>query len=463
MNETKDPKDIVIAKATYNDGHQEDITGARFFELLEYIASMQPDGQMPAKDEKELLEMFAEILKFAIDFEVTPGGAPPEWDDPEGKARENLKIILRHVTKLLEYLQEQGDPQTGDRITEFLKGRRGEFMPVARPRLIEDFLKLNDGGYGEEITRSFDNSTITFTGRLGMNEHKIAEILRGSFTEINPHGAKTNLKTLVSVPLTAVMEATGRTITPTSKKKFVRKLSREILPTIAHAHITLKFETKDGIEIKHMEIGGGYFEVSTRKDRILFRFSPEYATYLNTNSLSQYHRKTLLLGNSKSGDELPYYLAIKLQDHYFKDANRQRETNVILSILSVLKFCEDTLQYEYILKTDPTHWKRKIKERLERALNDIREAGVFNWSYCGPKGKEIPQTEIEAANFKEWREKLYIKFQLIPEEPDQGDRLENKRKRIEAAMEKKEVEDAKAIVEAEKIRKKRRQKAAKKE
>ena len=60
MNEPKDPKDIVIAKATYNDGHQEDITGARFFELLEYIASMQPDGQMPAKDEKELLEMFAE-------------------------------------------------------------------------------------------------------------------------------------------------------------------------------------------------------------------------------------------------------------------------------------------------------------------------------------------------------------------------------------------------------------------
>lgn len=461
MNEPKDPKDIIIAKATYNDGHQEDITGARFFELLEYIASMQPDGQMPAKDEKELLEMFAEILKFAIDFEVTPGGAPPEWDDPEGKARENLKIILRHVTKLLEYIQEQGDPQTGDRITEFLQGKR-EFMPVARPRLMEDFLKLNDNGYGEEWTRDFENSSITFTGRLGMNEHKIAEILRGSFTEINPHGAKTNLKTLVSIPLTAVMEATGRTITTSSKKKFVRKLSREILPTIAHAHMTLKFETKDGIEIKHMEIGGGYFEVSTRKDRILFRFSPEYAMYLNTNSLSQYHRKTLLLGNSKSGDELPYYLGIKLQDHYFKDANRQRGTNVILSILSVLEFCADTLKYSEILETDPTHWKRKIKERLEKALNDIQEMGIFNWKYCGPKRKEIPQAEIEAADFREWS-RLYITFQFIPEEPDQDERLENKRKRIEAAKEKKAIEDDRATVEAEKIRKRRRRKAAEKE
>ncbi len=103
----------------------------------------------------------------------------------------------------------------------------------------------------------------------------------------------------------------------------------------------------------------------------------------------------------------------------------------------------------------------RIKERLERALNDIREAGVFNWSYCGPKGKEIPQTEIEAADFDEWT-KLYITFQLIPEEPDQGDRLENKRKRIEAALEKKAIEDDRATVEAEKIRKKRRQKTAQK-
>lgn len=466
MNEPKDPKEIVMAKVTYKDGRKEDITGARFFEILDHVTNMQP-GDQPAEpgkpgdpSEKDLLEMFAEMLRFMIDFEVTPQGAPPEWD-PEGKTRENLKIILKHVTDVLNNFQELEGPQAVDRIAEFLKGNR-DFMPVARPRLIEDFLKLNDNGYGEEITRSFKNSSITFTGRLGMNEHKIAEILRGSFTEINPHGAKTNLKTLVSVPLTAVMEATGRTITPTSKKKFVRKLSREILPTIAHAHMTLKFETKDGIEVKHMEIGGGYFEVSTRKDRITFRFSPEYAMYLNTNSLSQYHRKTLLLGNSKSGDELPYYLAIKLQDHYFKDANRQRGTNVILSILSVLNFCADTLDYEYILETDPTHWKRKIKERLERALNDIQEAGVFNWNYCWAKGKEIPQTEIEAADFDEWT-KLYITFQLIPEEPDQGDRLENKRKRIAAAIEKKEVEDAKAIVEAEKIRKKRRRKAAKKE
>lgn len=458
MNEPKDPKDIVIAKATYNDGHQEDITGARFFELLEYIASMRPDGQMPAKDEKELLEMFAEILKFAIDFEVTPGGAPPEWDDPEGKARENLKIILHHVTKLLEYIQEQGDPQTGDRITEFLKGKR-EFMPVARPRLIEDFLKLNDNGYGEEITRSFKNSSITFTGRLGLDEQKTAELLRMSFTENNPHGAKTNLKTLASLPLTDVMDALGKAPTKDNKKMFVRQLNREILPTLNNVHITLESITENHAETISIYMGGGYFEASTKKNRIIFRFSPEYAQYINTNSLSQYHRNTFRLGSARN--PLPYYLNIKLQDHYYKDGNRQRGTNMILSIMSLLEFCTDTLQYEYILETDPTHWKRKIKERLERALNDIREAGVFNWSYCGPKGKEIPQTEIEAADFDEWT-KLYITFQLIPEEPDQGDRLENKRKRIEAALEKKAIEDDRATVEAEKIRKKRRQKTAQK-
>lgn len=463
MNEPKDPKEIVMAKVTYKDGRKEDITGARFFEILDHVTNMQP-GDQPAEpgkpgdpSEKDLLEMFAEMLRFMIDFEVTPQGAPPEWD-PEGKTRENLKIILKHVTDVLNNFQELEGPQAVDRIAEFLKGNR-DFMPVARPRLIEDFLKLNDGERGEELTRSFKNSSITFTGRLGLDEQKTAELLRMSFTENNPHGAKTNLKTLASLPLTDVMDALGKAPTKDNKKMFVRQLNREILPTLNNVHITLESITENHAETISIYMGGGYFEASTKKDRIIFRFSPEYAQYINTNSLSQYHRNTFRLGSARN--PLPYYLNIKLQDHYYKDANRQRETNMILSIMSLLEFCADTLQYEYILKTDPTHWKRKIKERLERALNDIQEAGVFNWNYCGAKGKEIPQTAIEAADFDEWT-KLYITFQLIPEEPDQGDRLENKRKRIAAAIEKKAIEDDRATVEAEKIRKKRRRKTAQK-
>ena len=459
----KDPKNIVMATVTYDDGREEKITGARFIELLQaYTSNTLIDGRPPKgpDDEKEELEVLAEMLRFVIDFAISPEGAPEEWGNDE-KIQQSLKIILKRVDWILEHFEEWEEqrkageiPQADGRIAEFLKGQR-DFLPVARPRQMEDFLKINDSGAG--VTRKFKNSTITFTGRLGLDEQKIAEMLRMSFTEMNPYKAKSGLKTLVSLPLTDVMDALGRNPNPNNKKAFVRLLNREILPAINNVHIALESISEKHAETISIYVGGGYFEASTRKDRVLFRFSPEYAQYINTNSLSQYHKNSFRLGSARN--PLPFYLNMKLQDHYFKDANRQRGTNMILSVSSILEFCADTLEYEYILETDPTHWKRKIKERLERALDEIQAGGIFKWSYCGAALKEIPQAKIEGADFYEWS-KLYITFQLIPEEPDQSERLQRKQERIEAAREKKELEDDKATVEADRIRKRRRKKAA---
>ena len=462
MNETKDPKDIVIAKATYNDGHQEDITGARFFELLEYIASMQPDGQMPAKDEKELLEMFAEILKFAIDFEVTPGGAPPEWDDPEGKARENLKIILHHVTKLLEYLQEQGDPEEipqVDNITKLLRGEI-EYMVAPRPRNYNELLKVNSTGErGLQYREVEGEIKISFPNRLSREEHIIRQACELAFLDKNFHGAKKNLLTRVTVPIDEIMEVLGRPNNPENKKKFKRQLERDILPSIKDAHIDARAKKarKEGASDIWIQTNIGQ-ACGIVNDHIHFQFSEDYARYINTGIVKPYHQKLMRLGSRQF--PLPYYVGQKMHDQYFHYGNQSRGANSILQIMTLLSHCKEALNYEYILETDPTHWKYKIKGKYERALNEIKKAGLFKWEYCRAGLKEIPQAEIDRMDFYQWSE-LYITFQLIPEEPpEQAQRLENRRERIEKAIEKKEVEDAKALVEAEKIRKRRRRRAA---
>ena len=454
------PEEVIIAKVKREDGSEYIVTGADFIKGLELQADLtllvaklkaSEETRTITDEEREQLEVFAQMLRYSL-TELSK--------EQRNGLEESLQTILKATEQLIKFFDDlKENPQAKNQITEFLRGQR-DFMTVARPRGIEDFLKIKDSGV--DVVREFKNSTITFTGRFGMNEHKIAELIRMRFTELNPHGATKNLDTLIDIPLTDIMQAMGRTVTPNNKKMFVRKLTREILPTISHAHITLHTETENGIEHKHMEVGGGYFEVSSKKDRILFRISPEYALYLNTKSQSQYHRITFQLGDSQSGDELPYYLAIKLQDHYFKDQNRNRNTNTILSVKSVLSFCADNIEYEYILETDPTHWKFKIKRRLEDALNKIQRKGLFKWEYCGAKLKEIPQAAIDAADFHEWS-KLYITFQFIPEEPDQSERLQHKRERIEAAIEKKQQEIDKNAVEADKIRKRRRRKKAPKE
>jgi len=461
-DDRKDLGEVKLATIQYEDGHEAPITWNDFKELLRKSYNLEQGSEAAESMTADELDILKQVLWFLLEFDITAveGWAEGAPDDPKRKAR-TREILRNALQRIIDYLDSNTPaeeiPQAVDEIAKFLEGDN-DFISVARPRLIEDFLKINDSG--ADVTRKFKNSTITFTGRLGLNEQKVAEIIRMAFTAMNPYKATKNLKTLVSLSLTDTMTALGRTINPNNKKMFVRQLTREILPTIAHAHITLESTQGEGVEVIHMEIGGGFFEVSTKKDQILFRLSPEYAQYLNSNSLSQYYRETLRLGSTKDHNELPYYLAIKLQDHYFKDANRQRGTNMILSVASILDFCADTLEYEYILEVDPTHWKRKIKDRLERALNEIQEKGLFSWEYCGAGLKEIPQARIEGADFYEWS-KLYITFQLIPEEPDQGDRMKHKQERIEKAKEMKALEDDKTTVEADKIRKRRRRRAAK--
>ena len=328
------------------------------------------------------------------------------------------------------------EPQK-DALTAFFNGII-PFATVARPPYIECFLGINDESPIKDAptARYFKNCTITFTGRLGIEEQKIAELLRMQFTNSNYHTASKNLKTFVEIPLTATMNILGRTINQNNKKAYVRRLNNIVLPNIAHAGIKFERNTKNKIDAATIEIGSTY-GASLSSDKIIFEFNERYAKYLNTKSLSQYYINTLKLGTDKN--PLPYYLAIKLQDHYFKDANRARGTNMILSVKSILNFCEDTLQYEYILETDPTHWKRKIKDRLEKALNEIQQQNIFHWEYCGAQKTKIPQEEADSADFNKWAG-LYITFRLIPEEPDQSERLLNKQKRIETAKAKKDME-----------------------
>ena len=82
----KDPSEIVMATVTYKDGRTEEITGARFFELLSHYAkgTTQPDHLDGNPNAKEELEVLAQMLRFAIDFRLTPENAPQEWDS-EGK------------------------------------------------------------------------------------------------------------------------------------------------------------------------------------------------------------------------------------------------------------------------------------------------------------------------------------------------------------------------------------------
>ena len=469
----KDPGQIVMATVTYKDGRKEDITGARFMELLEHVSSLRLDRNAPDEpSEKEILEMFAEMLRVAIDFEVTPDGAPKEWDT-DGKTRKNLQIILDHVSKILDNYEEwerrtkAGEIPQADNITKFLRGEI-EYMLAPRPRGYNELLKINSTGEGGNQYREAENKIkITFSNRLAIEEQKIRQACEFALLDKSYYGAKKNLPTRVTVPIDEIMKVLGRPNNPENKKKFKRQLSPKgkgkegILDDIKNSYIEIKAQKKKGGD------GGDWIRINIGQacgivnDHIYFQFSEDYARYINTGIVKPYYKEIMNLGSRQF--PLPYYVAQKISDQYFYYANQTRGANDTLQVKTLLDHCKEVIDYDYILETDPTHWKSKIKAKYERALNEIQAAGVFKWEYCGKSLKEIPQAEINAADFYKWSE-LYIAFQLIPDEPpEQAQRLKNRQDRIDAANEKKKLEDAKIIVEADKIKKRKRRKTSTKE
>ena len=461
----RDPSEIIIATATFKDGRKEDITGARFFEMLHHVANMEPGERNPNEpNEKELLEMFAQLLRVMVDFQVDPGQPVPEWYN-DGKTKGYLSKILEHVTNILNDFEEwekrikAGETPPADSITKFLRGEI-EYMLAPRPRGYNELLKINSTGENGIQRREAEGKIkITYPNRLAIEEHKIRQACEFAFLDKNFYGARKNLLTRVTVPIDEIMDVLGRPNNPENKKKFKQQLSPKkkgkngILSDIKDSYIEVKATNGDWIRIN---IGQACGIVN---DHIYFQFTEDYARYINTKTIKPYHHKLMRLGSRQF--PLPYYVGQKIHDQYFHYGNQNRATNDTLQVKTLLDHCKEVIDYDYILQTDPGHWKSKIKAKYERALDEIREAGLFSWEYCGPGLREIPQAEIDAADFYKWSE-LYITFSLIPNEPaEQEQRLKNRQERIEKAMERKALEDDRATVEAEKIRKRRRRRAAK--
>lgn len=469
-----------LSTIRYEDGHEAPLTWNDFKELFFKALALEKENKFPedivtAKGIEQMtadeLDVLKQVLWFLLEFDITAveGWAEGAPDDPKRKARirEIFHNALQIIVKYLDtHTPAEEIPQV-DNITKLLRGEI-EYMVAPRPRGYNELLKISSAGeQGIQYREDENRVRISFPNRLAIEEQKIRQACELAFLDKNFHGAKKNLLTRVTVPIDEIMEVLGRPNNPENKKKFKQQLSPKrkgkegILDDIKNTYIEIRAAGRKGEgpgDWVRLNIGQACGIVN---DHIYFQFSEDYARYINTGILKPYHQKLMRLGSRQF--PLPYYVGQKMHDQYFHYGNQRRGAHDILQVRTLLNHCKEALDYEYILETDPTHWKRLIKEKYERALNEIQGKGVFSWEYCGARLKEIPQAEINRMDFYEWSE-LYITFQLIPKEPaEQADRVKNWEERIAKAKEKKEVADAKALVEAEQIRKRKRRRTAAKD
>lgn len=471
----KEIAEVVFAELRRDgSGEIQNVTPAYLLELMNQVTGEILEGKgYPEEDAAEL----EAIIKEIIDGKEATAQASDDPDFLEA-ARKTYEAFETIQNFLLATRGTLADEQR-NQLAEYFDGKK-EFLATPRPQGIGELLNISVTGNDERLVKVAENITIAFSGRLAIEEQKINEMLRLAFANANPYGARIGLHKTVEIGIAQTMEILGKPTNPNNKKAFARKLRNEILPNISHTFIERRVKVKNKKsgkleeETEHWEIGGGYWKVDPRNDAIIFKFSDEYAQYLNKGTFSQLNYRTLRLGTQKN--PLPFYLAQKLQNQYFHDGNRNRTpaTNSILSIDAILKWCANDFNnclpsYEDLEGTigkdgrnETRHWGRRIRQPLETALNEIQGAGLFKWEYCGPGMKKVTKKQTTTTDYYEWN-KLYITFQLIPEEPDQSERLEHKRKRYENTQKKKAVADAEKIIKADKIQRRNEKKTAEKD
>lgn len=434
---------IVLAETTDDKGVTELITNATLLSLMNRGLDKEEPDAKAADQLKTLLGAMLEYADTQQEFLEDPVAA---------KTLEGLRVIF-------EYLQRGIEAEESlEKLEKFFKGQV-EFMAISRPAGIEELLKIRGGKIGSESEDNYRDRggiKITFPGKLDVNEQKISDLIDLTFTHNNVHGAKTNLNREIRLSLREVMGFLDKKQTARNRTEFRKQLEEQILPTIARTGIELK--GRDGNWLRIYK--GATVGADVKRDIIYFKVTEDYAKYLNAAPLSQYNNKTLYLGSSNN--PLPFYLARKLQDHYFMDGNRSRKdkegnphpNNNILKVKTLLSFCDDFLlpSYEYVQQTDRGHWVKRIRKPLEAALDDIKDIGLFEWEYCKAGLAEATPQEINTNDYRKWGN-LYITFKLIPEEPDQTERLEHKRKRLEAEQAEQALKDAETLVKANKIKK----------
>ena len=176
-------------------------------------------------------------------------------------------------------------------------------------------------------------------------------------------------------------------------------------------------------------IKGGY---------VYMEFTATMGEYFIQLPLNQYPIALLGIDERKNN---AYIIGLKMAEHSNLDNNIKANTAQLLRVKTLLDLTD--LPDIKAVKKNRNSWEDRIKEPLERCLDDLTNCGLLSdWYYSHSKGVEL--TDEEASHFKDYEEwaNTLIHFTLN-NAIDHTPRLEAKDKRREEAKERKRKKRAK--------------------
>lgn len=242
---------------------------------------------------------------------------------------------------------------------------------------------------------------------MSVQTHKLFDVLVLILSSQNTYRCPTpNLKTRVSISLDEYLGICGKTQTKAAKDELRKMLSRELdlLYRISiEWHELQEDKTQHSLKIRLCDQAGiinGY---------IVVNFTNQMAKYLVNAQVMQYPTALLALdGRQRSA----YYAGKKLAFQFGLRTNQGKGNHNLISVEKLLEVIPTIPSIDATNKADHGHWKRRIRQPLEKALDVLKENGILeSWEYCLSKKKKIPDINSYFVSYEEFA-KLYIHFEL---------------------------------------------------
>lgn len=264
---------------------------------------------------------------------------------------------------------------------------------------------------------------------------KLLDLLAVELAKVNHFRSKDtgSVQTTVTFSLDDYMGYLGIPNPETaSARKEARKRLKEALETIYST--SLEWEERSGKEIKSYAKMRICEAQGIKRGVVTFSFTQSMANYLNQSYIMQYPLKLLAIGERNPN---AYPIARKLALHHSIDNNHKRGTSNIISVSKLLESAPDIPTFDEV-KNSNRAWGSRIKDRLEKALDEIAEGGVINWEYSNSKGTPLTDRQLDIPDYETFI-KLYIKFEML-DSPDPTERLDRKQARLKTRKKAKKAE-----------------------
>jgi len=311
----------------------------------------------------------------------------------EEAKQKNLEI--EKLKKINAYEKQLTSPNL-DKTKQYNTRYNKPNINIASPEVIPNVLALNmeefnKGGNLNVATSKFiDNALVELTKQTAYKETNAIE----RFT------AAINIRNyLISI---------GKEPTPGAINEFKKQVRTKYTPAIKSLYV---IELKGKLKGKMQLISNILYD----NKNIYVYFFPEYAKWLTFKGKIKHHAKCLNL--LQEPDANAYYLGTTLETYYGLKRNRLKNRYNKRSVENLLEYCS-TIPTENNLKAQgDRHYKRKIIDPFQAALNKLSSIGFMKWEYTYQAKKtlnEKEQSQLDNKNITDFKlfKKLYITYEL---------------------------------------------------